>query len=81
MDYSLYNLAPSFSRISYSCHLKIRLHRQRAHVSLLADPPGSHGRSALLFFRSVIKTPPVEAEKCSRFGRFGVEGVGEVGAE
>jgi hypothetical protein len=62
-----------------------RLHRQRAHVSLLADPPGSQVSGALLLSWNAMKTPPVEGEKCSCCGRFsrgaGVEGGGEVGAE
>jgi hypothetical protein len=62
-----------------------RLHRQRAHASLLADPPGSQVSGALLFSWNVIRTPPVGGEKCSCCDRFsggaGVEGGGEVGAE
>jgi hypothetical protein len=61
------------------------LHQQRAHVSLLADPPVSQVSGELLFSWNAIKLPPVGGEKCSRRGRFsggaGVEGGGEVGAE
>jgi hypothetical protein len=43
----------------------IRSHLQRAHISLLADPPGSQVSGALLFSWNALKTPPVVEEKCS----------------
>jgi hypothetical protein len=56
------------------------LQRQRAHVSLLADPPGSQVSGALLS----LKTPPVGGEKCSSCGTLSegaeVERGGEVKA-
>jgi hypothetical protein len=49
------------------------LHRQRAHVSLLADPPGSQVRHFKLY-GIAIKTP-VGGEKCSSCGTLS-EGAG-----
>jgi hypothetical protein len=63
------------------------LHRQRAHVSLVADPPGSQVSVALqtLWAMGMLKKPPpVWGEKCSSCGTLsegdGVESKNEVKA-
>jgi hypothetical protein len=61
-----------------------RLHRQRAHVSLLADPPGSQVSGALQTLWECNKTLPIGGEKCSSCGALsedaGVESENEVKA-
>jgi hypothetical protein len=60
------------------------LHRQRAHVSFLADSPGSQVSGALQTLWECYKTPPVGGEKCASCGTSnegaGVESENEVKA-